>query len=116
MTEVINIYHQKPYDVYVGREGKGEDGYYGNPYDKDDRDTNVRNFRSYFEERIKLDAEFRERVNSLKGKKLGCFCSPQNCHAMVYVEYLEGKSISQQMMEYTASMGKQVMPNIFDDL
>lgn len=116
MTEVINIWHKKPYDVYVGREGKGEDGYFGNPHDEADRDTNVKNFRKYFYERLERDAEFKRRVHSLKGKKIGCFCAPANCHAMVIVEYLEGKSVLDQMREYTEGMGKQVSDNIFDTI
>src|SRR5688572_6394374 len=110
MTEVINIYHNRPYDVYVGREGKGEDGYFGNPTYK------FETYGEYFHARLKTDAEFAARVQALKGKKLGCFCAPKQCHAMIIVEYLEGKPVFQQMKEYTESMGKEVMDNIFDSL
>lgn len=30
-TRVVNIYKEK-YDVYIGRAGRGENGYFGNPY------------------------------------------------------------------------------------
>lgn len=30
-TKVVNIFHEKC-DVYIGRKGKGEDGYFGNPF------------------------------------------------------------------------------------
>ena len=30
--EVIHIRDRKPGDVYIGRPGKGEDGYFGNPH------------------------------------------------------------------------------------
>ena len=109
MTEVINIYHQKPYDVYCGRAGKGESGEFGNPT------YSYELFRPYFYAHIEADPEYKERILSLKGKKLGCFCAPKHCHVMIYVEYLEGKSPEQQMIEYTEKMGKYVQPNIFDD-
>lgn len=109
MTEVVNIYHQKPFDVYCGREGKGEDGYFGNHTYK------YETFRDYFYKRLETDSEYRSRIESLKGKKLGCFCAPKHCHVMIYIEYLEGKTPEQQMREYTEKMGKYVQPNIFDD-
>jgi len=30
-TVVVNIY-QEQFDVYIGRAGRGEDGYFGNPF------------------------------------------------------------------------------------
>lgn len=30
-TKVVNIYKDK-FDVYIGRPGKGNDGYFGNPF------------------------------------------------------------------------------------
>ncbi len=30
-TRVVNI-RKKAYDVYIGRAGKGQDGYFGNPF------------------------------------------------------------------------------------
>jgi len=34
MTKVVNIKHSK-YDVYCGRAGKGQDGYFGSPFHVD---------------------------------------------------------------------------------
>jgi hypothetical protein len=119
MTEVINIYHNRPYDVYCGRAGKGEDGYFGNPIKlspNEPRGSTLAKFKEYFLNRIKTDAEFATRVEALRGKKLGCFCAPSPCHVMIIIEYLDGKSIEQQMKEYTESMGKHVSENIFEGL
>ena len=119
MTEVVNIYHKKPYDVYCGRAGKGQDGYFGNPIQlspKESRDSTLEKFKEYFLERIKTDVEFADRVNALKGKRLGCFCAPKPCHVMIIIDYLEGKSIEQQVKEYTEGMRKHVSVNIFEDL
>lgn len=89
---------EEPYDVYIGRSGK--DGTFGNPirpgrrcfqcdevHDKPG-DT-LLCFEAYFRERLENDHEFAERVESLRGKALGCFCKPRPCHGDVIVSYLE---------------------------
>lgn len=87
-TTVVNIYHKVPYDVYIGRAGKGQDGYFGNPCTQYDRDTNVQQFKKYFFDRLKHDTEFALRVRNLKGKVLGCFCAPKPCHGDIIAEYV----------------------------
>lgn len=89
-TRVVNL-HREPYDVYIGRAGKGQDGYFGNPYplrDESMRDLVLEQWRKHFVHRIMTDPEFRWRVETLRGKRLGCFCSPKRCHGDVYVDYL----------------------------
>lgn len=87
-TRVVNLY-KEPYDVYVGRPGKGQSGYFGNPFKEETRGESIEKYRIYFSERIKSDPEFRYRVRALRGKVLGCFCKPKNCHADTIVEYLD---------------------------
>lgn len=86
MTTVVNKRKQK-YDVYIGRGSP-----FGNPFIIG-RDGNraevIRKYRDYFYKRIE-DSEFRDRVLSLKGKVLGCFCKPLPCHGDVIVEFLNG--------------------------
>ena len=92
MTKVVNMY-KEPYDVYIGRKGKDQDGYFGNPFplkDGEDRGATIERYREYFTKRIETDKEFKLRVESLKGKTLGCFCKPQACHGDVIKEYLDG--------------------------
>lgn len=93
-TRVVNIF-KEPYDVYIGRAGRGESGYFGNPFPLkagEDRGATKEKFVKYFYERIEKDAEFKEKVLSLQGKRIGCFCKQSNkevwCHGDVYVEYL----------------------------
>lgn len=90
-TEVVNL-RKEPYDVYIGRAGKGNVGYFGNPFrllsDKS-RGSTIEKFRQYFYKRIKEDEAFKKAVEELKGKRLGCFCKPAPCHGDVYIEYLE---------------------------
>lgn len=88
-TFIVNIYRE-PYDVYIGRAGKGQSGEFGNPYHGMPRAESIALFRKYFYERLKSDPMFNRRVRSLKGKILGCFCKPQPCHGDVIIEYLNG--------------------------
>jgi len=90
-TKVVNIYKER-YDVYIGRAGKGKDGYFGNPFvlkKGEPRGSTIERYKEWFYTRIEIDDEFRERVESLRGKTLGCFCKPNACHGDVLVEYLE---------------------------
>lgn len=83
--------------VYVGRAGKGLDGYFGNRHRlgacacgefHDTRDDVVNAFSAEFPGRIAADAEYRDRVHACRGKKLACFCTPRRCHADPIAAYL----------------------------
>jgi hypothetical protein len=90
-TKVVNIRNEK-YDVYIGRSGRGQDGYFGNPFPLlpgQSRGANLEKYKTYFYERLKSDPEFRKRIRGLKGKTLGCFCKPYPCHGDIIVEYLD---------------------------
>lgn len=89
-TRVVNIY-KEPYDIYIGRTGKGKDGYFGNPFplkQGEARGSTLVKYKEYFDTRIANDPEFKERILSLKGKTLGCFCKPNPCHGDIIKEYL----------------------------
>ena len=108
MTTVVNL-KKETYDVYIGREGHGKDGYFGNshPIGKPcyrmtcsdpthpsgriihDRDSAIAAYKEDFEARIQRDAYFLLRVLELRDKKLGCFCKPDNCHGDVIKEWLD---------------------------
>lgn len=99
-TRVVNL-RVSAYDVYIGRAGHGQDGYFGNPYPVDTvctrcqrlhkkREDTIPCFKAYFDERVGSDVAFRDRVLQLKGKTLGCFCAPGRCHGEVYVDWLDG--------------------------
>lgn len=75
------------YDVYIGRAGHGEDGYFGNPFRGLDA---VPQFKSWFLNRVATDAVYRSRVLALMGKRLGCFCYPkQPCHGDVIARWVD---------------------------
>jgi uncharacterized protein DUF4326 len=89
-TVVVNI-HKEPFDVYIGRRGRGQDGYFGNPFRIGhgiSREDAVERFEKYFIDRIDKDSEFRRRILALKGKRLGCFCKPKACHGDVIADWL----------------------------
>lgn len=90
MTTVVNLY-KEPYDQYIGRAGRGQDGYFGNPYSLSaggDRGAILKLYKEYFDKRINEDLEFKRRVLELKGKRLGCFCKPKACHGDIIADYL----------------------------
>ncbi len=91
-TKVVNLKKEK-YDVYIGRKGRGHEGYFGNPFSAREhgRAKCIAMFQEYFYMRMAKDEVFAKRVVSeLSGKRLGCFCSPLPCHGDVYAEYLNG--------------------------
>ena len=89
-TTVVNLFKNK-YDVYIGRAGKGQDGYFGNPFPLkpgEPRGATIERYKEYFDNRIANDPAFKARVLELKGKTLGCFCKPNSCHGDIIAEYL----------------------------
>lgn len=67
---------------------------FGNPYviGKDGtREEVIEKYCVYFYERLAIDGWFREKVESLDGKILACWCVPEKCHGDVIIEYLEGR-------------------------
>jgi len=91
-TRVVNI-RTAGYDVYIGRAGHGQDGYFGNPFRLEagqPRGTTIEKYRKYFYNRLETDPEFKRRIHELKDKTLGCFCKPYACHGDVIKEYLDG--------------------------
>jgi len=99
-TTVVNIRYDD-YDVYIGRAGKGQSGYFGNPFPLmgASRGATIEKYKEYFYKRINTDPEFKERVLSLKGKRLGCFCKPYQCHGDIIAEYLESTNIDKHESE-----------------
>lgn len=93
-------------DVYVGRgpHGRhmqstpfvGQRGWLGNPYPAENygREESIAKFRESFEARLSYDSEFREAIELLSGKTLGCWCQRlyedgPACHAEVIVEWAD---------------------------
>jgi hypothetical protein len=102
---IVNLY-KEPYDVYIGRPGKGQDGYFGNPVVRGEQcficnenhqtasDT-LPCFEIYARLRLANDEEFRQRVKDLKGKVLGCFCKPKPCHGDILLQLIEELAVQE---------------------
>jgi len=85
-TVVVNI-RTSEYDVAIDRSSP-----FGNPYHlgKDgDRQVVLQKYREYFYARVEKDPEFKRRVLTLRGKRLGCWCAPNLCHGGIIAEYIE---------------------------
>ena len=91
---VVNIKSGDEYTVYIGRAGKGQDGYFGNPIHEGKTCPecgsvhNHRNFQYCYSNalwrRIADDDQFRETLLMLpQDAVLGCFCTPMPCHGEI---------------------------------
>lgn len=98
-TVVVNL-RREPYDVYIGRARHGQDGYFGNPHPVDRpcplcggtvhrRGEAVAAFKRTFWKRVNSEPAYRERMQTLRGKRLGCFCKPEACHGDVITAWLD---------------------------
>lgn len=108
-SKVVNI-RTSPYDVYIGRPGKGQPGPWGNPVVAgrpcpvcDDvhegNGSTLACYSFYLHRRAREDAAFRVALQGLRGKTLGCFCpgpggltsahKPFKCHGQEILRYLE---------------------------
>lgn len=90
-TTVANLHvieQLGPYDVYIGRAGKGFKGYFGNPFTTGNRETIFYKYKEYFYTRIEKDAGFKAEIEKLRGKRLVCFCAPKMCHGDIIAYYL----------------------------
>lgn len=102
MTTVVNIRYSV-YDVYCGRPGKNQNGFYGNLHPigfckicnrTHDREDCIKEFKRDFEYRLENEPGYKEKILELKDMRLGCFCknadgSGPKCHADVFKDYLD---------------------------
>ena len=79
MSRVVHCKRDK-YDVYIGRGSK-----WGNPF-KIGIDGRRNEVIEKYAEWIKTQPELIKALPQLKGKVLGCWCSPKACHGDVLVE------------------------------
>lgn len=74
------------YDVYVGRPS-----IFGNPFTigkNGNREEVIEKYRDYFLNKINSNLQFKKAVEKLRGKVLGCWCYPKDCHARIIIDYL----------------------------
>lgn len=69
-----------PFDVYIGRPSK-----WGNPFVVDLDGTRAEVIEKY-KNWIQTQPDLLNSLHELKGKVLGCWCSPKPCHGDVLTE------------------------------
>ena len=85
--------------AYIGRYGKGQNGYFGNPIVRGmqcpicsdthmDAGSTLKCFEIWMLNKIKTDQIYKDRIESLREKTLVCFCAPRPCHGNVIEKYL----------------------------
>ena len=86
MTETIVVNLRKEsYDIYIGRGSE-----WGNPYiiGRDGtREEVIEKYKVYFLSKPSLV----NKVKKLRGKKLGCYCSPLACHGDILKELADNE-------------------------
>lgn len=85
MPHPLVVHHKrKPYDVFIGRPS-----IWGNPFviGKDgSREEVIEKYEQYIISRPDL----LDKLPTLKGKVLGCWCAPQKCHGDILAELANG--------------------------
>jgi len=96
-TRVVNFRRER-YDVKITRRPDNtipdppKSGCFGNPFPVKihGREKCIELFEEYFLDRLETDSVFAEAVLKLKGKRLGCFCRPNEaCHGDVIKRWLD---------------------------
>ena len=75
---------REPYDVYVGRPSK-----WGNPFIVGVHGTRKEVIQKYREWIVK-QPDLMASLHELRGKTLGCWCGPDQCHGLVLLEMANG--------------------------
>jgi hypothetical protein len=91
---------EDPQNVYVGRPGPFIEGKrypsrasrFANPFHigKDgDRQEVINKYRIWLDAQLRSGRITAEDLAALHGKRLGCWCAPEPCHAQVLLEYAD---------------------------
>lgn len=90
-----------PNNVYIGRKGivfiNGErypkqDSIWHNPFKIDsihDRNYVIQQYEIYIRNKINENSQLKQELLKLKGKNLGCWCSPEKCHGDILLKLIE---------------------------
>lgn len=79
---VVNKYKEE-YDIYIGRGSK-----WGNPFSIGEHGTRedvIKAYRKHLWSMINTGRLTDKDFFELSGKRMGCFCKPQDCHGDVIV-------------------------------
>ena len=85
----MKVVHCKksPYDIYIGRPSK-----WGNPFEIGKDGTRKEVIEKYAAW-IKTQPDLLKELHELRGKILGCWCSPSTCHGDVLTKMANADNI-----------------------
>lgn len=91
-TKVVHC-KRESYDLYIGRPSK-----WGNPFRLEKESDRARVLQQY-REWIMKQPELLAALPELRGKTLGCWCSPRACHGDVLAELSDSQDYSESLLE-----------------
>lgn len=76
---------KEPHDIYIGRWHKSQpnESIWHNPYKVGTREEKIAKFKEY----LSSNSTLCSKLYTLRNKKLGCWCSPEDCHGDILAEY-----------------------------
>lgn len=83
-TSVVHCKKER-FDVYIGRPTK-----WGNPFHIG-KDGTRKEVIAKYKQWIVKQPHLMDALHELRGKRLGCWCSPQKCHGDVLAELADAK-------------------------
>lgn len=86
-------WRKEPYDIDIRRPAK-----WGNPFrigEDGTRSEVIEKFRQW----VISQPELMNDLEELRGKRLGCWCSPKPCHGGILIDLLKEKDLN-SMMEF----------------
>ncbi len=94
-TTVVVHVRKALYDVYIGRAMPGfAASRFANPFrigPDGSRAMVLSRYRSFLRDLLARDPQAREALEDLRGKRLGCWCKPEDCHGDILVLALDGR-------------------------
>ena len=89
MSTTVGKWKDGNCEIYIGRRSKNLDWKWGNPFTigtSGTREEVIEKFKAWVIGEDLRAVWIRENIKELKGKRLGCFCSPLACHGDVLAE------------------------------
>jgi Domain of unknown function (DUF4326) len=83
-TRVVHC-RKEPYDIYIGRPSL-----WGNPFEIG-KDGSREEVITKYKEWISTQPDLLDKIHTLEGKTLGCWCSPKPCHGDVLIDLITKK-------------------------
>lgn len=87
MPNLVVHWKKSKYDIYIGRPSA-----FGNPFrigEDGDRSEVLSLYEHWLRGELEKRPALKEQLLRLRGKVLGCWCSPEPCHGDIIVKIIE---------------------------